>query len=175
MLRTEPVAASGPVLTDCRVLARGSAVLDMSDPSKVKHRGWFGSSKQGRWPKLSCTGNHISLDYFVLNLQETAPAARGIHPPEGSSLPTHALPKLALVFLGFSISSVTGLTGRRRTGRAGKNDFSKEQGNTLPSFQPWVSWGRCHLPPRLLSLAADRERTWFLQQDNISALQCPRR
>lgn len=50
MLRTEPAAAAGPVLTDCRVLARGSAVLDMSDPSKVKHRGWIGSSKQGRWP-----------------------------------------------------------------------------------------------------------------------------
>lgn len=47
MLGAEPAAASGPEGTDCRVLARDGAVLDLSDPSKVKHRDRFGSSKQG--------------------------------------------------------------------------------------------------------------------------------
>lgn len=87
MLGAEPAAVSVPVGTDCRVLACDRAVLDLSDVSKVKHRVRFGSSKQGHLAllhqlKLSHTGNHIFLDFFVLNLQETAPAAGGVDFPE---------------------------------------------------------------------------------------------
>lgn len=130
MLRAEPAPVSGPVRTHCRVLARDSAVLDLSDPSKVKHRDWFGSSKQGHWP---CSTNRSSpVQVITLSLislfricEKLSLQPEGSIPQRGGSLPAHALPRSALAFLGFSISSATGLTGRRRQAENWKDQFQQ--------------------------------------------------
>lgn len=116
MLRAEPAAAPGPVLTDRRVPARDRAALDPGDPAKGRHRDRFGSGKRGHWPcSISWSFPVQVITFSLISLfcvcKKLPPQPEGLIAQRGSSLLARALSKSALVFLGFGISSATGLTG----------------------------------------------------------------